>query len=465
MREPSRRLAAATAAAGVICSALVVCPAAFGSSRAPRIVRLTTTPALFPRLAPCSRLRYSLRSCDGGAAHDLGGCRYDDDDRRRADSQRDGTLVPGREVVVTGHAATGTTSYHVRCLPADFPAWSVTGSGTAGESYVATPVTSFAVATADYVAIFDSDGVPIWWWRDAIGPPIDATVPAPARDSRLVAVPRAAAAGAFQVRRLDGTLVRRITSPDGAHRRPRAASARRTATRSSSSTRRGQRVDLTPYGGPARRDGARAAEIEEVTPRPESSSGRGRPTGTSTSYESNALAGRRSSARRYQLAGRRCRRTTSSTRTRSRSTRRHGAALAAPDRRRSTRSTRATGQILWKLGGTPTRAEPHRRRRPGRRRSARRPARRARTAGRDDHACSTTAPSSGGRPAPSTTSIDVANRTRPRSWDRSPTPRCGEARLCCGSARLLADGDWVVSWGGDAVVGEYRPDGTPRVPD
>jgi hypothetical protein len=33
--------------------------------------------------------------------------------------------------------------------------------------------------------------------------------------------------------------------------------------------------------------------------------------------------------------------------------------------------------------------------------------------------------------------------------------------LCCGSARLLANGDWLVSWGGDPVVGEYRPDGTP----
>jgi hypothetical protein len=25
----------------------------------------------------------------------------------------------------------------------------------------------------------------------------------------------------------------------------------------------------------------------------------------------------------------------------------------------------------------------------------------------------------------------------------------------------MADGDWLVSWGGDPVVGEYRPDGTP----
>jgi hypothetical protein len=33
--------------------------------------------------------------------------------------------------------------------------------------------------------------------------------------------------------------------------------------------------------------------------------------------------------------------------------------------------------------------------------------------------------------------------------------------LCCGSARLLANGDWVVSWGGDDVFGEYQPDGTP----
>ena len=35
------------------------------------------------------------------------------------------------------------------------------------------------------------------------------------------------------------------------------------------------------------------------------------------------------------------------------------------------------------------------------------------------------------------------------------------ASPCCGSARLLADGDWLVSWGGDPVFGEYRPDGAP----
>ncbi|HKI91187.1 MAG TPA: hypothetical protein VJ986_02705, partial [Gaiellaceae bacterium] len=32
---------------------------------------------------------------------------------------------------------------------------------------------------------------------------------------------------------------------------------------------------------------------------------------------------------------------------------------------------------------------------------------------------------------------------------------------CCGSARHLADGDWLISWGGNPVVGEYRSDGSP----
>jgi Arylsulfotransferase (ASST) len=32
--------------------------------------------------------------------------------------------------------------------------------------------------------------------------------------------------------------------------------------------------------------------------------------------------------------------------------------------------------------------------------------------------------------------------------------------VCCGSARSLSNGDWLISWGGDPTVGEYRPDGT-----
>jgi hypothetical protein len=64
----------------------------------------------------------------------------------------------------------------VRCLPADFPQWSVTRFGTpqAG-AYVVAPGTGGS--GAKYVAIFDTNGVPVWWVA-ASQPPngFDATV-------------------------------------------------------------------------------------------------------------------------------------------------------------------------------------------------------------------------------------------------------------------------------------------------
>jgi arylsulfotransferase ASST len=33
---------------------------------------------------------------------------------------------------------------------------------------------------------------------------------------------------------------------------------------------------------------------------------------------------------------------------------------------------------------------------------------------------------------------------------------------CCGSARLLRDGSWLVDWGDNGTIGAYKPDGTPE---
>ena len=55
--------------------------------------------------------------------------------------------------------------------------------------------------------------------------------------------------------------------------------------------------------------------------------------------------------------------------------------------------------------------------------------------------------------------IDAAAHTA--TWLGQITDPAIGTSLCCGSARMLADGNWEVSWGGDDVVGEYEPDGTP----
>lgn len=59
--------------------------------------------------------------------------------------------------------AGGVKSYHVRCLPRDFPAWSIERHGKREARWYVT-----APALPDhggYVAIFDSNGAPVWWRR------------------------------------------------------------------------------------------------------------------------------------------------------------------------------------------------------------------------------------------------------------------------------------------------------------
>jgi hypothetical protein len=59
-------------------------------------------------------------------------------------------------IVVTGLQPSDT--YYVRCLPTDFPTWSVQQSGaTQAEYYV------LGGAFAKYVFIVDTNGVPVWW--------------------------------------------------------------------------------------------------------------------------------------------------------------------------------------------------------------------------------------------------------------------------------------------------------------
>jgi hypothetical protein len=61
----------------------------------------------------------------------------------------------GFTVVVTG-ASPGT--YYVRCLPIDFPQWTVQATGTPQASGFVVDATG-----AKYATIFDAHGVPVWW--------------------------------------------------------------------------------------------------------------------------------------------------------------------------------------------------------------------------------------------------------------------------------------------------------------
>jgi hypothetical protein len=75
-------------------------------------------------------------------------------------------LNPGQSFIVWTDDGTTTMSYVVRCLPSDFPSWTFQRSATPQvEWFTASPISGSPPAgvSRNYVMIFDTNGVPVWW--------------------------------------------------------------------------------------------------------------------------------------------------------------------------------------------------------------------------------------------------------------------------------------------------------------
>ncbi|HTL85182.1 MAG TPA: arylsulfotransferase family protein, partial [Acidimicrobiia bacterium] len=113
------------------------------------------------------------------------------------------TVIVGQQSPVT---------YHVRCLPTDFPAFAVNHSGTTQAQYYIVAISSGSSGTVSYVAIVDANGVPVWWYKPTLRPLFatlfpDGTMGWTTSQPPLTSVDT-------EVRTLNGALVRRLTSPD-----------------------------------------------------------------------------------------------------------------------------------------------------------------------------------------------------------------------------------------------------------
>ena len=62
----------------------------------------------------------------------------------------------------------GGTTYNIRCLPSDFPTYSATVTGQPQQA------NGYLLTVGSYVVVFDTDGVPVWWYQDKSATPIDA---------------------------------------------------------------------------------------------------------------------------------------------------------------------------------------------------------------------------------------------------------------------------------------------------
>ena len=345
--------------------------------------------------------------------------------------------------------------YHVRCLPQDFPGWQSELSGRPqAQWYVVTP--SFELgggAGSKYVAIFDSNGIPVWWLRATTRPGDARLLPSGTLAwARVFGLGYGVSSfGAYEERGLDGSLVRTVStagSPTDFHDYEQTPGGGRLLL--AYRTRNG--VDLSRWGGP-RRAAVVDAEIQELD-----SVGN-----LAWSWNSSGRITLQEAQRwlpeiianPVQLAD--GRKLYDIAHVNSVAADRGGVIVSMRHTDSVYRIDRATGEIDWKLGGTAT------------------PDRLAFVGGSPD------APRGFGgqhdaRVLPDGTLTLFDNGTGltrpPRALRyridgaaRSATllenvydPAAGRSP-CCGNARLLRGGNWVVAWGGNPLISEVTPSG------
>lgn len=150
----------------------------------------------------------------------------------------------------------------MRCLPTDFPAWTATRTGTTQAEYYATvPISGTGSGPgAGYPAIFDNAGVPVWW-----GPKTNTPFAELLPDDNIAWTKSDGTPA--EERRLDGTLVRTVTTSVGV---PNQHDLLRLANgdylMAADVVRTG--IDLTSAWGPAYPSDASVldAVIQELTP-------------------------------------------------------------------------------------------------------------------------------------------------------------------------------------------------------
>ena len=84
----------------------------------------------------------------------------------------------GQSYSFTVGTGAGGATYNVRCLPANFPGYAAQEfSQPQASYYLVTPSAADASAPASpYVVLFDSNGVPVWWYSETTGTPVDANL-------------------------------------------------------------------------------------------------------------------------------------------------------------------------------------------------------------------------------------------------------------------------------------------------
>jgi hypothetical protein len=409
-------------------------PAAGAEAAPPPGVVSFSAPSLAPGFAP-DIVDYVLRCQNSPVtvqAHAAAGWQVSIAGRpfRSGDFSYTVPLGSGKAFIVTARKGSELDRYHVRCLPNSFPTYTFTRYGAVSPKY-------FAVSRSDlrYGMIFDNRGVPIWWFR------------APSWGIRVLASGNVlwydASAGRFEIHRLDGTFVRAL-KPVGHPADGHDLQFLPNGDHLVSAQIRKSHVDTSAYGGSSDAT-VKSADLQQVTPGGKlvwrwntfdhislDETGRWWPRAIDLGYDLvhwNAI----------EPAG-------------------NGTVLASFRHLDAVyKIDQNTGAILWKLGGTST---PESLTVVGDTRSY--------TFGGQHDV----------RLLPDGTVTVFDNRTNlgsaPRAVRFRIDEQTGTATLlqsitdpavptsgCCGSARRLANGDWLIDWAEakNHPIGGYKPNG------
>ena len=192
-------------------------PQRFRTKRAPGAVSIATTPGLYPDF-DANVSDYAVRCTSAPVSFAVtapAGTDVSIDQQPAASGTftRDVQLSSGQRADFSVTSASASSTYHVRCLPADFPAWTYSLTGQPSQQWTLTSV-EIGFSDARYVVFFDEAGVPVWWYKPSDGVrPFDAKLLSDDTvgfgewtAGNFTADPTRK----FQVRRLDGSLARTI---------------------------------------------------------------------------------------------------------------------------------------------------------------------------------------------------------------------------------------------------------------
>jgi hypothetical protein len=405
-----------------------------------------SAPRLFPRFGPDIH-DYVVRCDDAPVTvegHAFGGweAAIGNDPFRQGDFSEVVPLRSGRAFTITVREVGRPQlyRYHVRCLPNDFPTYTFTRHGPVSPKYFAVDQAFFVPLDRRYAIIFDNHGVPIWWDH------VPAHATRVLADGNILWLDRSLKR--WESHRLDGSLVRTFDdAPHGADPHDLQVLGNGDYLVGGYVTQ--SHVDTSAYGGSS--DAAVLnTELQQVTP-----DGQLAWDWKSQDHISLAATGRwwpwavnNNTPWGYDIL--------------------HwnsidpaGNSVIASFRHLDAvyKIKKSTGNIVWKLGGTRTprslevKGDP-----------------RAYTFGAQ-HDARLLADgtltvfdnrTNLGHKAPRAVRFRVDRQAGTATLLQSITDPAVPASYCCGSARRLGNGDWLISWGNSSKtgpIGGYKPNG------